>query len=64
MNFSHKLKYNWGSDISYKFRINSLPQKEIMSLKLSKTINFLKLSGTLIIRIKKISLKDIEIKGV
>ena len=36
-----KVKYNWGSDISYKFAgINSFPQKEIMSLKLSKNYKF------------------------
>ena len=36
-----KLKYNWGSDISYKFAgVNSFPQKEIMSLKLSKNYKF------------------------
>jgi 4-hydroxy 2-oxovalerate aldolase len=36
-----KLQYNWGSDISYKFAgINSFPQKDIMSLKLSKNYKF------------------------
>lgn len=36
-----KERYNWGSDLSYKFAgINSYPQKEIMSLKISKNYNF------------------------
>ena len=36
-----KEKYNWGSDISYKFAgINSFPQKDIMYLKLSKNYKF------------------------
>ena len=36
-----KSKYNWGSDISYKFAgVNSFSQKEIMSLKLSKNYKF------------------------
>lgn len=36
-----KEKYQWGSDISYKFAgINSYPQKDIMFLKLSKNYKF------------------------
>lgn len=36
-----KEKFNWGSDISYKFAgINSYPQKDIMFLKLSKNYKF------------------------
>ncbi len=57
-----KLKYNWGSDISYKFAgINSLPQKEIMSLKLSKNYKFSQIIRYFDNKDKeKISLKDIR----
>jgi 4-hydroxy 2-oxovalerate aldolase len=36
-----KQKYNWGSDMSYKFAgMNSYPQKDIMSLKITKNFKF------------------------
>tara|TARA_B100001063_G_C16778346_1_gene567988 strand:+ start:1306 stop:2805 length:1500 start_codon:yes stop_codon:yes gene_type:complete len=57
-----KLKYNWGSDISYKFAgINSFPQKEIMSLKLSKNYKFSQIIRYFDNKEKeKVNLKDIE----